>query len=164
MIIVDTNILSTFARVNKLSLLFELFKHDEIAISPNVLQEINDTKARNFSYAEKLINLINENKIKVISLKQEEELLAYNLPTNFGSGEKDSIAVAKKRNCLFLTNERKLINYCQREEIDCLWLDKLLRVLWRDNILTKEQVRELIDEIEEKDSLIITSKDEILAD
>jgi predicted nucleic acid-binding protein len=40
MILVDTNILGTFARVDALDLLFELFSDDEIGVAPAVYAEL----------------------------------------------------------------------------------------------------------------------------
>jgi len=42
MILVDTNILSTFAKIDRLELLFGVFKQKTLYISPNVFQELKD--------------------------------------------------------------------------------------------------------------------------
>ena len=86
------------------------------------------------------------------------------LPINFGYGERDSVIIAQRRAMVFVTNERRVINYCRNEKINCLWLEKILRFLWKEHILSKEEVKRAMDEIEEKDKLIISSKDEVLKD
>ena len=42
-------------------------------------------------------------------------------------------------------------------------LNTILRKLWKDEIMGQDEVRELIDEIEEKDSLVVTEKKSILS-
>jgi hypothetical protein len=43
----------------------------------------------------------------------------------------------------------------------CLWLTILLGSLWEERIMTKEQVKKLVEEIEEKDRIVFTSKEDI---
>ena len=40
MILIDTNILSTFAKIDRLELLFKVFNQETLYISPNVFQEL----------------------------------------------------------------------------------------------------------------------------
>ncbi len=49
------------------------------------------------------------------------------------------------------------------EETQCLLLPHLLKSLWKENILNKEDVKELITEIESKDNIVIADKDSIFS-
>jgi hypothetical protein len=77
-------------------------------------------------------------------------------------GELDSIAIVYHRKTIFVSNEKKVLNFCEKEKIIALSLNVLLRSLWEEKILTKTQVKALMEEIEAKDNLIIHSKEEIL--
>ncbi len=164
MILIDTNILVTFATVGKLPLLLQLFSGQQIAITPNVLSEINKAKSLNYAHAEKILNFVQEKRIAVIQPTEDELTFSAQLPDNFGLGERDSIAIARKRDYIFLTNERRIVRFCEKEGIICLWLDQLLRLFWREGILSKEQVRDLIVEIEKYDRIIIVAKENIFVD
>lgn len=164
MVLADTNILSTFALIDKLILLLDLFKEEQLSISPNVFNEITEAQTAGYAHADKILELIKTGKITCLTPTKNELLFSMDLPMNFGAGERDSLAMARERNLVLLTNERKVINYCQKEGIECIWLEKLLRFLWRDNLLSKGQVEELIKEIELKDKVVITSRDEIFKD
>lgn len=164
MVLLDTNILSTFALIDRLSLLWSLFENDLIYISPNVFTEVTKAKIAGYSHADKILNAIKEDKIKLLIPTKEEILLSMELPINFGYGERDSVIMAKKREMTFVTNERRIINYCQNEKINCLWLEKILRFLWKEQLLSKEEVERIMDEIEEKDKIIIPLKEEVLKD
>lgn len=164
MVLIDTNILSTFALIDRLSLLWSLFEDNLIYISPNVFTEVTKAKIAGYSHADKILNVIKEDKIKLLIPTKEEILLSMELPMNFGYGERDSVIIAQRRGMVFVTNEKKIIKYCQNEKIGCLWLEKILRSLWKENILSKEEVKIIMDEIEAKDNLIIPLKDEILKD
>ena len=83
------------------------------------------------------------------------------LPKYFGKGELDSIAICTRRNYILLSNERKVIKFCEENEIDHFDLNGILSALWRFDIVSKEDVVQLIKEMEEKDNLKIVSKEEI---
>ena len=164
MILLDTNILSTFGIIGKLELLFKIFRNGPICISPNVLFEIKKAHSFGYSYASSVLKLIEDEKIVLISITETELLLSYELPSSFGLGERDSIVIAKQRNFVFVTNEKKIINYCNREKIVCLQLNKLLRYLFIEGIMDKENINDLINDIESKDKLKIKNKEEIFRD
>tara|TARA_Y100000310_G_scaffold278560_1_gene297055 strand:- start:701 stop:1201 length:501 start_codon:yes stop_codon:yes gene_type:complete len=164
MILVDTNILSTFAKIDKLDLLLRLLEDYDACISPNVFEELNKANELGYSYVKKVFDLIDGQKIQIVSPQRDEFLLSQKLPKGFGSGERDSLAITKSRNLIFLTNDKKIINYCGKHEIDCLWLNIVLRLFWRENLLTKGEVNDLIDEIEIKDKIIITDKEGIFSE
>ena len=63
-----------------------------------------------------------------------------------------------------LVNDIKVTNYCEKNDIEYLDLNGILRKLWRNDILTKDDVRRLIKIMEKKDNLTIVSKDSIFLD
>ncbi|MBI4141854.1 hypothetical protein HY484_02945 [Candidatus Woesearchaeota archaeon] len=162
MILIDTNILSTFAKIRKLESLLKIFEGKRVCISCNVLEEIKQAVGLGYVYASPIINLSMSKKIEIIELTKEEYLLSLSFPKNFGKGERDSLAIAKKRSWVFITNEKRVLNYCNDENISAVSLNSLLRLLWEEKIQTKEQVKDIINEIETKDSLIIQSKKDII--
>lgn len=164
MILLDTNILSTFGKIDRFDLLLSIFNNEEICVSSNVFNEVEKANEKGYDYAKRVLALVHNGKVKVVYASENENDYINELPRNFGLGEKDSLAIAFGRNAIFVTNERLIINYCLRNKIDCLSLNELLRILWRENILSKEKVKELIDEIETKDKIIIMNKDEIFKD
>ncbi len=72
MVLLDTNILSTFALTDKLSLLWSLFEEDSIYISPNVLLEVNKAKIAGYNHANNILTAIKEDKIKILTPTPEE--------------------------------------------------------------------------------------------
>ena len=58
-----------------------------------------------------------------------------------------------------MTNEKKVINYCGREGIGYITLNHILRLLWDVGILSKDEVKNLVGEIETKDRIVITSRE-----
>ncbi|MEA1925249.1 MAG: hypothetical protein U9M95_05205 [Candidatus Altiarchaeota archaeon] len=159
MILVDTNIISTFMKIERLDLLFKVFNTPKLYLSSNVFQELKVDRDRGYAPAEELFCLINDHRIDIVIPSKKESLLTLKLPESFGSGELDSIAICKEREAVFLSNEKKVINYCKRKGITCFDLCDILAALWRYKLLRKNEIRELIKEIEERDNVFIPSKD-----
>ena len=162
MILVDTNILSTFGKVSGMKLLFELFQA-KLSISSNVFCEISIAYEKGYYFAQSVLDCIKNEKIDVVAVNQEDLFYMLGLPKSFGPGERDSIAICENRGYVFLSNEKKVYNYCKKHGIQCLLLPHLLKSLWKENILNKEDVKELITKIESKDNIVIADKDSIFS-
>ena len=111
--LIDTNILSTFAKINRLDILFEVLGDDTLHISPNVLTELRFALDRGYEFCNEIFRLVDKKKIHVVSLTHEEHVLALKLPRIFGKGELDSLALCLSRKWKMVTNERKVVNFCK---------------------------------------------------
>ncbi len=158
MILVDCNVISTFAKIKRLELLFKVFNKSKLHISANVFQELMIDKERGYEYTSEIFNRVEEHKIEIVTPTEDELLFIMDMPKSFGSGELDSLAICKTRGAIFLSNERKVINYCQREKIICFDLCDILAALWKYKVLEKGEVVKMIEEIEKKDNVYIPSK------
>ncbi len=152
-ILLDTNILSTFAKVDSLNLLFQVLERNKLYIVNSVFHELEDAKVAGFRFVNSIFDLITSNKIPTLSMTDEEMRWRMQLPSSFGKGERDSLAICKFRDAVFFTNERKVINYCDRESISALDLPTILRLLWKSRCVDKKEVEKLIDLIEAKDNI-----------
>ena len=153
LILLDTNILSTFAKIDYMTLLFETVRNKELGISTSVLHELEDARNIGLVFVDKIFQLINNNKILIFSMSDKETMWSMKLPSSFGKGERDSLAICKFRKGILFTNERKIINFCERESIDVLDLPSFLRYLWKSGMQSKKEVRKIIEIIEDKDNI-----------
>ena len=162
MILADTNMLSTFLKVGRLKLLSDVFNAKALNVSPNVKKELKAGIGQGIHGLEGASDCLKAGTILVLETTSREKELADGMPQSFGRGERDSLAICKERKVAFLTNERKVVNYCGKNGIECFDLYDILSSLWKLKILTKAEVRLLIGEIEAEDNLLIPSKDSIL--
>ena len=153
LILLDTNILSTFAKIDYMALLFETVRKKQVGISTSVLHELEDARNIGFVFVDKIFQLINNNKILIFSMSDKETMWSMKLPSSFGKGERDSLAICKFRKGILFTNERKIINFCERESIDVLDLPSFLRYLWKSGMQSKKEVKKIIEIIEDKDNI-----------
>ena len=98
----------------------------------------------------------------MLSPDEKELMITFDIPDPFGSGERDPVAICRNRGYSFLSNEKKVKNFCEKKGIVCIDLNGILKALWKFKILSKDDVLELINEIEHKDNVVVTSKDGIL--
>lgn len=160
-ILLDTNIISTFSKIRKLELLYDVFNANVFYISPNVHNEIMMAKEKGYVFVTHIVDLLQKKKIISLALTSEEEIKASNIPLSFSKGERDSLIICKERNGIFVTNERKVINYCKKYGIIYFDLRDVLKALYIFMKFSRNEVSKLIKEIEEKDNIIIKYKKEI---
>lgn len=164
MIVADTNILSTFARIQRLDLLFAVAETGTLFLSPSVVSEIKVGLRKGLAFLQPIVDGLSDWMVfSVPDLTDGERNLAGGLPASLNAGERECIAVCQERGGKLLTNDKRARNYCQANRIPCLDLKLILRRLWQAGHCTKEQVQALIEEIEKSEpGLVIKGKDEIL--
>ena len=52
------------------------------------------------------------------------------LPRTLAAGESESMAICKRLNAIFVSNERRVKHHCQTNGIRCINLAEILRALW----------------------------------
>jgi predicted nucleic acid-binding protein len=73
MIVSDTNILSTFARVGVLDLIFKLFPRHQVAIPKAVYEEILEAVRRGCVFLHSVLTHIDSGHIHLLRLTPEEQ-------------------------------------------------------------------------------------------
>lgn len=165
MIVVDTNILSTFARIQRRELLFAVAETNSLHLVPAVINELKIGLKKNLKFLQPIINSLSSGiKFFDLLLTPDEKSFAITLPGSLNAGERESITVCQKRSGNKLrTNDRRAHNYCKTNQIPSLDLKLVLRQLWKGHHCTKEEVCLIMDEIEKHEpGMIIKGKDEIL--
>lgn len=164
MILCDTNIFSTFAKINQLELLLRLFAHDEIAVVPAVYEELQEGVRRGYVLLQAAIAYVQQGEIAILTPNTQEIFDKDALPRSFDAGERETIAVAQSRRYVILTNETHIKNWCKCSGISHWDLPQVLRAMWRTNLLTKEQVRSLVEQIEIKDRVVFKNQEAIFGE
>jgi predicted nucleic acid-binding protein len=160
-ILADTNILSTFAKIDRLPLLFEFFAGDRIGVVPAVYEEFRQGASKGYSMLNSVLELVQARQIELVMPTIEEILAKDALAASFDSGERETMAVAISRGLQIMTNEKQVKNWCGRTSVRYVDLSGLLRAFWRTNLLTKEEVHDLTEQIEAKDRIRFKDKESI---
>ena len=160
-VFVDTDVLSIFAKIQRLPLLFTVFNEDHLNISTAVENELQTGIAKGFGFAQDVIALHSQGQIVTYHPTAVDQRLTATLPQTLGSGERESMAICKRLNAIFVSNERRVKHHCRENGIDCVNLSEILRTLWKRGILMQADVRKVITEIETKDNLKFRTTDPI---
>jgi len=151
MFILDTDILSIFAKSGEIPLLHELFG-DDMGMTPAVMQEISAPIDYGYEFPHAVINTIK-------SVQMNNEAIAHHhiLSQNkkLGKGECEAIAYCKSTSSQFITNDRKARETAIQFQVTYISLPALLRVLILKKIRTKDEVRTLLNKMKKNDHMIL---------
>ena len=149
MIIFDTNILSMFAKIDKVDLLLKL--SDEIVLVPEIKRELSVPLEYGKNWPEKILNIS-----KTIYPNEKEQRLFEEFLSDtrrLGSGELQALAVCKIRGYIFCSFDRVALNFARKKGIKCMNLHDIFRELLRKDVLTSDDITRLVREIEAKDNV-----------
>lgn len=153
MVFIDADVLSSFAKIQRLSLLFAVFNEDPINISAAVEKELRVGVAKGFDFARDIMVLHSQGRIATHYPTAVDHQFMATLPWTLGSGERESMAICKRLGAIFVSNERRVNHHCRENGVDCVNLAEILRALWELGILQQADVRNVITEICAKDNL-----------
>jgi predicted nucleic acid-binding protein len=156
MLILDCDIASTFAKIDRIGLLKKI--KGEIRITKSVYVELMRAKRVGFSFPNKVLD------IPILTLGDEEieDFRKFSKDKRIHHGEAEGIAIAKNRGAVFLTNDSLVIKFCEEKKIKALSLKDVLILIANRGIIGEEEMRGLLREIEEGDNTFIREKEEIL--
>ena len=80
----------------------------------------------------------------------------------FGKGELEAISICKNRGYMFSSMDFAALQFAVSMNIDVLDLQSILRALWRSGIKSKDEVKMIIREIEDKDNTSIGDSNSIV--
>ncbi|GBC95750.1 hypothetical protein HRbin16_01544 [bacterium HR16] len=158
MIVADTDVLSAFAKVGAIQLLFDLFRTDNLTITEGVYKEIQYSADAGHAFAKELTSMVDAGKIRVVHLTAEEKKETYTLPDTLGAGERESIVALRRRSGMLLSNESRVKHYCGQFGITCVRIPDILRALWQEGLVSKEEVMRLISDLKDKDRMRFTER------
>lgn len=163
MIVLDTSILSTFALINQLDLLFALFPKDEAGIPSAVYAELVVGVREGRQFLNSAVELMEKGRLKLWALTAEEVVRRLDLPESLGDGEAESIVLCQSRGAAFVTNDRRARNFCLAEGVEVFDLLDLLRSFWKLGVCSRREVHQMVAGIEAKEGLVIKHKERVFA-
>jgi predicted nucleic acid-binding protein len=162
MVLADTNILSTFAKIAQLPLLLGLFSNQRVGVVPAVYEEFQAGISKGYTDLQAVVTFIQQGQIELVTPTAQEIFQKDELPASFDAGERETLAIARSRRYGVLTNETQVKNWCTREQVDYWDLPGLLRAFWTTGFVSREQVKSLIAQIEVKDRIVFKNREIIL--
>ncbi len=104
-------------------------------------------------YAEIVFRFVKDGHIQVITLTPIETTFRDSLPDTLGAGERESIAVAREREGTVISNESRVAHYCYQLSVPCIRLPGILRALWVEGIVSRQEVQMMIENLQSEDRM-----------
>lgn len=148
-VILDTNVISLFAKINRLDLLLKLFAATrcdmQFYITPTIRDELTAGYQNKVHYLADALQLVNSGQVQLLRLTRADKLVLDSLPAKLGAGEAEAIALCHRLNFVFITHDQKAVNYCNRVGIVCIRLRSLLDRLKAARLLTEADVQKILE-------------------
>jgi predicted nucleic acid-binding protein len=161
-IIVDTSIISSLAKINRLKMLKSIFENETILIVYEVVNELLVSKKKGYDFVDRILEVM---AYKKSDLKKEKWLLK-KYPDektsklidqlnekypHIHSCEIVSIAFAKQYNAILLIDDRRAMQVAKKEKIETYTLPSLIQYCKEVEIIRLSEVKEIIKLLELKD-------------
>lgn len=167
MILIDTCILSSLAKIDRLSLLDILFKKHFCYITPSILKELDTNKVAGFKFAEKIEEMVSftdaKNKICIMLPGSEELEHAYKLAGRYklSLADCECIVLAKSKDAILLTDDTYLGKVASREGIKEIYdLKSLLEAnIIQEKIQHLQELEGIIESLKQKDYYVFSDDD-----
>ena len=147
-IIFDADILSMLGKIGRIDLLRELFSDSELFITFEVYNELLAAKEIGYDFIDPIL----EQDVGIMHLDLDTfksyERMRRELK-KVHSGELASILMCEKYGYVFATNDGNAKKFCDKMGVEWLDIIDILRLCLLKDILDKEGVKHMIEEIEE---------------
>jgi predicted nucleic acid-binding protein len=161
-LVFDTDIISTFGKIKRLDLLKDLFPNTRFFIPPSVYNELFKARERGYEFVDYVIESgilevapLNKEELELLSRLREER-------RSLGLGELEGVSICEHREYILVTNDRAAKKVCDQYGIEFIDLRMILKSLLVTAILTDNELKALIYEIERRDRVTIKDKGDIL--
>jgi len=158
--IFDTDILSIFGKISKISLLKKIFQDSDVIITFEVYNELLKAKDAGYDFVDDILEqgfkVIQLDQDLILEFKQNKDKLR-----NIHYGELASILLCKKLNMDFATNDKKAKRFCEENKV--VWYDivDILRLCFLKHIMDERELRDVIRDIEIRDRTYISKKERV---
>ena len=153
-IILDTDIASAFAKVQKIVILKELFSRYELAICPAIYEELVVSQEYGYSFPCQIFGHI------TILTPTNDEISDYhhllNTKKTLGKGELEALCICRRRQGIFSSMDAAALKFARTCGVATLSIHAILRSFWVSGCMTRDEVKALIDEIEKIENATIS--------
>lgn len=156
MIIVDADILSMFAKAGSLNVLIEFFGKEQIGMTPAIADEISVPLQYGYSFPLQILS-----QIPVVPISKsvgKEFLQLQTTAASLGGGEREGIAFCKVEGAMFATNDSTARRFAKMQGIEVISLQAFLRTLWVSGVRSKQEAKELLEQIKLSDDLKVSEE------
>jgi hypothetical protein len=158
-VLLDTDLASAFAKVERMDLLVQLFAGIDLCIAFEVRKELLVPLWHGYHFPETVFatcETIYPNPEEMVTVQQRLVEVK-----GLGRGELETITICQMRGWFYAAIDQRALAYARSLGITTFALRVILRLLWTQRILRQDEVWALIQQLWEKDKLVIVHPEEI---
>lgn len=149
-IILDADIASAFAKIKRLELLKRLFSKHRIVITPEIYEELTTSLDYGYTFPLDIFKYFEILHPSEEEHKEYQKLLLEK--RTLGKGELEAISICRHRGYVFSSIDATALRFAEENGVETLELHSILRSLWESGMQLKDEVEEIVKEIEMKDN------------
>jgi len=129
-------------------------------MSHGVYIELLNAEVLGFDFPEKVF----KSRIELTTLNSDEltDFKFFVKMPQIHHGEAEYMSIAKNRNMVFLTNDRKAVRVCEETGIMVLDIKDVLEQIAREKLIDKNEMLQILNDAERLDNTVIKVKEEII--
>ena len=158
--LIDTDILSIFAKADGLSILCRLLDCEELPITPSVLDELLVPLEYEYDFPRDILSRAD---VVAVTPEEIEGYEHLKLQGRLSTADAEMITICKQRGWLYITMDKVALRTAKAAGVDTADLKVLLEAIKRAKLLDREQLRALIERMEREDRTRLPYKEAILA-
>jgi hypothetical protein len=158
--LIDTDILSIFAKANGLSTLCRLLECEKLPITPGLLDELLVPLEYGYDFPRDILSMA---EIVVVMSGEIEGYEHLKLQGRLSTTDAEIIAICKQRGWLYITMDKVALRAAQAADVNTVDLEALLKAIKRIGLLDREQLQALIERMECQDRTRLPYKETLLA-
>lgn len=149
-IILDTDMASAFAKIAHLDLLLRLFSDHPVFITPRIFEELSVSLDYGYMFPLDIFKRLEVLYPAESENKAYQEMLIGN--KSLGKGELEAIIICRSRGYIFASMDFAALGLAVSVNVNVLDLHSILRALWKSGLKSKDDVKTIIRELEDKDN------------
>jgi len=142
-VILDTNVLSRFAQISRIDLLPHIFTMPCV-ITPTIYRELQVGEQHGIAYLQPVIKLVQNGVLIIMPLEPIDHSFINQLPAKLGQGEAEAIALSERLKWIFISHDRKAMNYGDQIGLNCLRLEALVKQLQQIGLLSDIESNQIL--------------------
>jgi predicted nucleic acid-binding protein len=158
-VVIDTDILSMFAKVDGIGILMDFFGSGRAVMTPSIRDEISIPLQYGYAFPNSVLSQIHVIPLSGQAWEEHERLRT--IGASLGKGELEAVAICKTEGMLFATNDVIARKFAQDQGVQVISLQAILRGIWQSGLRSKAEVRELLERVRKADNLEVAPEVEI---
>jgi hypothetical protein len=156
--LLDSDILSIFAKANALPLLCELLGCDRLPITTGVFNEIVIPLEYGYDFPRRIMAVADT---VLISSDEVATFEALRLEGKASAADAEIVAICQRRSWICVTMDRVAARYAEQHGVRVVDLQTLLKAALTGDLLAEDQLRALVEQMERVDHTSFPFKEKL---